>query len=200
MKLRNYIKLSSVLSLTLLASCQSTKVEEVDAGANIQLTTEFGATALNQTVKKMVDSILVFPPVVEMTKNKRPVLVVYPLRNKTSQHINTDQILASTRTQLIRSGKFVFVNRESDDALIKEVKHQQNSGLVNKDSAKQFGKQVAPEYALTGTVTEIVSKKDDVKDVYYNVSMELKNLESGVLEWADEKPIRLKSTKSRFGL
>ncbi len=199
MKPNQYLKLVTIFSLILLTSCGTTKIEEIDAGSSQRLTTGFGTASLNATVKKMVDSILVFPGLAEATKNKRPIIVGYPLRNMTSQHINTAQILKSTSIQLLRSGKFKFISRESDDALIKEVKYQQNSGLVNKNSAKEFGKQIAPDYILTGTITEIVEQKDRVKDIYYNVSMELKNLETGSLEWADEKPIRLQSTKSTFG-
>jgi len=199
----NFIKLmkiTSMVALVVSVSACKTKIESVDPGSNIQLTTDFGATAVNDTIAKMVDDILVFPPLVELTKTKRPVVVVYPIRNKTSQHINTEQILTSIRTRLLRSGKFIFVNRDSDDALIKEVKYQQNSGLVDQTKVKKFGKQVAPDFALTGTVTEIVQRADGVKDVFYNVSLELKNLETGVLEWADEKKIRFKSSKSTFGL
>ncbi len=193
------LKLSSVVLLAITLSACQTKIEAIDPGSNLQLTTDFGATAVNDTIAKMVDDILVFPPIVEITKTKRPVIVVYPIRNKTSQHINTEQILTSIRTRLIRSGKFRFINRQSDDALIKEVKYQQNSGLVDQTKAKSFGKQIAPDYALTGTITEIVQKAGNTKDVFYNVSLELKDLESGMLEWADEKKIRFKSSKSTFG-
>ncbi len=197
--MKKIVKLASVTMLALAVTACSTKIEAIDPGSNLQLTTDFGATAVNDTISKMVDDILVFPPIVEITKNKRPVVVVYPIRNKTSQHINTEQILTSIRTRLLRSGKFTFINRQSDDALIEEVKYQQDSGLVDKTKAKRFGKQVAPDYALTGTITEIVQKAGGTKDVFYNVSLELKDLESGVLEWADEKKIRFKSSKSTFG-
>jgi uncharacterized protein (TIGR02722 family) len=199
MNIKEIVRMGCVASLLVMLSACKTKIESVDPGSNIQLTTDFGATAVNDTIAKMVDDILVFPPMVELTKEKRPVIVVYPIRNKTSQHINTEQILTSIRTRLLRSGKFIFVNRDSDNVLIKEVKYQRDSGLVDRSKVKKFGKQVAPDFALTGTITEIVQKNDDIKDVFYNVSLELKNLETGVLEWADEKKIRFKKTKSTFG-
>ena len=102
-------------------------------------------------------------------------------------------------TRLIKSGKFRFIDRTTDEALINEVKTQQDSGLVDKNTAVKFGKQIGAEYMLTGVISEIEQRAARVKDVYYKITLSLKNLETGILEWSDEKEIRKLSKRHTFG-
>jgi uncharacterized protein (TIGR02722 family) len=147
----------------------------------------------------MVDSLLTFPPIVEMTAQRRPVLTVDKVKNKTMQHIDTESITDSIRTKLIRSGKFRFIDRTTDEAAIAELKTQQESGLVDPKTAVDFGQQIGSEFMLTANFSEIRQKQGSVTDTYYKFTMNLKNLKTGILEWSDEKEIRKTFKKSTFG-
>jgi uncharacterized protein (TIGR02722 family) len=161
--------------------------------------TGFGASDLQQVAEAMVDSLLIFPPVVDATTSRRPVLTVDRVKNKTMQHIDTESITDSIRVKLIHSGRFRFIDRTTDDATIDEIKTQLESGLVDKKTARRFGKQIAPEYMLTANLSEINQRGGGVKDVYYKFTMSLKNLQTGVLEWSDEKELRKQSAKALLG-
>lgn len=185
----------------LATGCQSTpKVSYGDAQAIETVTTDFGSTDLQQIAEKMVDSLLVFPPIVQETSLRRPVLLVDKVKNKTMQHIDTESLTDSIRTKLIRSGKFRFADRTTDAQLIEEVKIQQDSGMVDPATATEFGKQIGPEYMLTANLSEIKKSAGRTTDVYYKFTMNLKNLKTGILEWADEKEIRKVAVQKRFGL
>jgi uncharacterized protein (TIGR02722 family) len=186
--------------LVFLAGCGTTKVQYGDATASDPLTTDFGSSDLQQTAVTMVDSLLTFPPIVAVTSQRRPVLTVDKVKNKTMQHIDTEALTDSIRAKLIKSGKFRFIDRTTDEALIAEVKTQQESGLVNQQTAVQFGQQVGAEFILTANLAEITQKAGNVKDVYYKFTMSLKNLQTGVLEWSDEKEIRKVGKRPVFGM
>jgi PBP1b-binding outer membrane lipoprotein LpoB len=49
---------------------------------------------------------------------------------------------------------------------------------------------VGAGYRLDGNIVSIVKENKKVKDVYYKFSLQLWNVENGLLEWADEKEIR----------
>lgn len=183
----------------LFAGCAGPVIEDVDAGTVNTISTDFNANDLQTTVETMVQSLLTSPATVEITKGKRPVLLVSKLANKTSQHLDTTNITDSIRTQLIRSGKFRFIDRTSDDAAIKEIKTQLDSGLVDPGTAKSFGKQIGSDYILYGTITEMQTRSDRERDFFYKITLNLKDLETGILEWADEQKIRRTSKKRRFG-
>ncbi len=134
--------------------------------------------------------MLTFPPIVDITRDRRPIIEVAKVNNKTMQHIDTQSITDSIRTKLMRSGKFRFTDRSSDAQTIEEIRAQQEKGLNDQNSAVQFGQQYSAEYLLVSNLTEIKQKNDDVVDVYYKFTMSLKNLRTGILEWSDEQEIR----------
>ena len=181
-----------------LSGCAST-MQYGDAGSAKPLTTEFGSSDLQQIAETMVDSMITFPPMVEITSSRRPVVSVDKVKNKTMQHIDTESITDSIRTKLIRSGKFRFIDRTTDAQTVEELKIQQDSGLVDKKTAVNFGQQIGAEFLLTSNFSEIRQKAGGTTDVYYKFTMSLKNLKTGILEWSDEKEIRKVFKRGTFG-
>ncbi len=181
-----------------LSGCAST-MQYGDAGSAKPISTEFGSSDLQQIAEAMVDSMISFPPMVEMTASRRPVVSVDKVKNKTMQHIDTESVTDSIRTKLIRSGKFRFIDRTTDDQTVEELKTQQDSGLVDKKTAINFGQQIGAEFLLTSNFSEIRQKAGSTTDVYYKFTMSLKNLKTGILEWSDEKEIRKVFKRGTFG-
>jgi len=188
------------LIILFLSGCATTSTVQYSDPTSIQaLSTDFSSTDLQQVVVSMVDSLLVFPPIVQITKERRPVISVSKIKNKTMQHIDTEAITDSIRTKLIRSGKFRFIDRSTDQETIEEIQIQQDSGLVNKNTMVQFGNQIGAEFLLVGNIAEIEQRNSKYKDVYYKITINLKNLSTGILEWSDEKEIRKTRKKPTFG-
>ena len=181
-----------------LSGCAST-MQYGDAGSAKPISTEFGSSDLQQIAEAMVDSMITFPPMVELTSAQRPVVSVDNVKNKSMQHIDTESITDSIRAKLIRSGKFRFIDRTTDDQTIEELKIQQDSGLVDKNNAVKFGQQLGAEFLLTSNFSEIRQKAGSITDVYYKFTMSLKNLKTGILEWSDEKEIRKVFKRGTFG-
>lgn len=199
--MKNGIKVllaAAAVSALSLSGCATT-MEYGDAGSAKPLSTDFGSSDLQQISETMVDSLLTFPPIVEITSSRRPVLTVDKVKNKTMQHIDTESVTDSIRTKLIRSGKFRFIDRTTDAQTVEELKIQQDSGLVDKKSAINFGQQIGAEFLLTSNFTEIKQKSGGTTDVYYKFTMTLKNLKTGILEWSDEKEIRKIFKRATFG-
>lgn len=186
--------------LALLASGCATTVEYGDATSSKPISTDFGSSDLQQIAATMVDSLLVFPPVMDLTASRRPVLMVDTVKNKTMQHIDTESVTDSIRTKLIRSGKFRFTDRTTDAAFKEELGVQNDSGLVDPSTAIAFGQQIGAEFMLTANLSEISQRAGRVNDVYYKFTMNLRNLRTGIIEWADEKEIRKQKTNPILGL
>jgi len=183
-----------------MSGCASTPVVSYgDVTAMQTVSTDFSSSDLQQIAGTMVDSLLIFPEVVEVANQRRPVLLVEVVKNKTMQHIDTESVTDTIRTKLIRSGKFRFIDRTTDDAAVNEIKTQQNSGLVDKAKSVAVGQQYGAEYILTGNISEIEQSSNRVRDVYYKFTLNLKNLTTGILEWSDEKEIRKTAKRRAFG-
>jgi len=189
------------LAITVLAGCTNKSVVRYGDAAAVETTNiSFGSTDLQKVAGEMTDSLLVSPVIGTLTANKRPIVFVERIKNKTSEHIDTESITDSVSTKLLRSGKFRFVDMARVDAVREQLDFQQNSGMVDASKAMQFGRQVGAEYMLYGNLSSIVKSNKDQTDVYYKFTMRLMDLESGLVEWADETEIRKTKGKEFISL
>ena len=193
------LSLAALAMALLLTGCAS-KVDYGDAQARETVTTDFGSTDLQMIAAKMVDDMMVFPPVVDMTRDRRPVMFVDRVKNKTSEHIDTESITDTIQSKLINSGKFRFVDMSVVNRVREQLEYQQDSGMVDQATAAQMGRQIGAEFMLYGNLSSIVKRDDSTKDVYYKFTLKLLNIQSGIIEWSGEKEIRKTRKRSLFGL
>lgn len=186
------------MALWLLGGC-ATKIDYGDATAVETTTIDFGSTDLQQMASSMVDSLLSFPPMVEATRERRPVIFVEKVSNKTTEHIDTESITDTISNRLLRSGKFRFVDMGKSRVALEQMEFQ-NSGLVDRSTAVKIGRQIGAEYMMYGNLAAIDKRDGDSRDLYYKFTLRLMHLESGLIEWSDEKEIRKTAEKSLFGL
>lgn len=195
------LALSAVFAAAAISGCASgTKVSYGDASAVETTTTEFGSTDLQLIAEKMVDSLLTFPPIVQVTNKRRPVMFVDSIKNKTSEHIDTESVTDTISSRVLRSGKFRFVDMTKVSAVKKQLDYQNKSGLVSDATKIKIGRQIGAEYMMYGNLASIVKRSGRNKDVYYKFTLKVMHVETGIVEWSDEKEIRKSSKKKIFGM
>ena len=187
-----------LISMVMVAYSSGPKISYGDATAVETTTIGFGSTDLQSIAAKMVDDLIAFPPIVQMTAQRRPVVFVDKIKNKTTEHIDTESITDTVQTKLLQSGKFRFVDMTAVKAVQEQMQFQMDSGMVDPAKAVAFGKQTGAEFMLYGNMSSIVKRNSDAQDVYYKFTMKLVNLETGIMEWAGEKEIRKSGEKSFF--
>lgn len=201
--MRYHILLTSI-TVALLSGCASSPtptlstgdVQYGDSKAVETLTNEFGSTDLQSIAQSMANSLLQAP--VLAAKN-RPLVTVAEVKNRTSEYIDTKSITDSIRSKILKSGLVRFaVDTNAMQTQVDEISRQTQSGLYKKSKSKKIGQMEGADFRIEGTITSIVKRADDIKDVYYKFSLQLIDNESGVMEWADEKEIRKTSNKSMF--
>ena len=190
----------ALLGLAVLLGGCTNKISYGDAQATETTTIDFGSTDLQKIASDMVDSMMSSGSVAAITQNKRPIVFVERIKNKTSEHIDTESITDTISTKMLNSGKFRFVDMDRVESVRKQLKFQNNDELVNQSSAIQFGQMVGAQYMLYGNLSSIVKDAGSDKDVYYKMTMRLMDLKTGLIEWADETEIRKEQSKRFFGL
>ena len=176
------------------------RVQYADPTEAETVTVDFGSTDLQMIANAMVDDMLTFPPVQEMTGERRPVVFVDSVQNRTAEHVDTEAITDSIRTKLIQSGKFRFVDMTTVERVRDQLEYQRDSGMVDPDTAQQMGRQIGSEFMMYGALTGIRKADGSVRDNYYKFTLNLMNLETGIIEWAGEKEIRKTRRRGLFGL
>mgnify|MGYP000619187454 FL=1 len=199
--MKNFMLMTTaVLSITFVTGCaQKPVVRYGDATAVETTDINFGSTDLQKVANDMTDSLLLSPVVGTLSNNTRPVVFVERIKNKTSEHIDTESITDSISTKLLRSGKFRFVDMTRVDAVRKQLEFQNDSGMVDPSKAIQFGHQIGAQYMLYGNLSSIVKSTKDKSDVYYKFTLRLMDLKTGIAEWADETEIRKTRSKGAIG-
>ena len=184
-------KLILILSLSLIFFSCSPKVLYDDPRKVETLTINFSSTDLQIISQAMVDSLL--QSVITNNDNK-PIIVIEEVKNKTAEYIDTSIITDSIRAKLSNSGLIQFgVNIDELDGQISEIDRQQNE-YYDENLSVEKGKLAGADYRLAGSLISIDKFKKKLfktkKDKFYKLSLQLWNIKTGVMVWADEKDIR----------
>jgi len=166
-------------------------VKSVNPSQDVRYTAEYGYTDLKVLSAEMSKRILASKVAAE---EKPPVLIVFPVENRTSEHIDTRALSDAIRTELFKSGKFQFVNEAQRKKVEGELNYQAQ-GLISPESRIQIGKQVGAKYMLTGTIISI--SQSELKQVrikkknlrYYRLTLEITDLTTNLIVWTDEQEI-----------
>ena len=185
------------LMLLALAGCQTTSptvggggdVSYGDAKAVETVTTDLGSTDIQMISEKMTQSLIQHPVVQDMIR-KRGLMMASPVQNKTSEYFDTKLITDTVLTQLQKNGVRYVIEADNMQNQTDELRRQNQSGLYAKNKSVKMGKMQGAQYRLDGSISSIVKKNSNIKDVYYKMNLRLIEIESGIVEWSDEKDIR----------
>jgi uncharacterized protein (TIGR02722 family) len=160
-----------------------------DAKAVETVTTDLGSTDIQMTAEKMTQS-MIQEPVIQDIIRKRQLLMASPVKNKTSEYFDTRLITDTVLNQLRKNGVRYVIEGEDMQNQVDELRRQNQSGLYSQSKTAKVGKMQGAKYRIDGSVSSIVKKNSSMKDVYYKINMRLIEIESGIVEWSDEKEIR----------
>ena len=199
LKLVLAIAMGSILS-AVLASCAPkafVKGQYDEVERENLMNDQWSETDMQVAVKTMVESMVKHPVIAEA--KKMPTVIVTHLQNKTSEHIDTQNIMDMVRVDLTNSGKVQFVDKEAREDISNEYDYQ-NNGMVSEETKKTRGGQVGADFIINGRLDSIVQEVGKDKSVYYKLTLNLTNLKTGVIAWTNYKQIRKVYKKKSIGL
>jgi uncharacterized protein (TIGR02722 family) len=168
-------------------------VQYGDSKAVETVTADFGSTDLQTTAEQLTQSLLESRWVTGT--QAPPKIRLRDVKNSTTEHIDTKAITDKIRIKLLKSGSVRFL---ADTSNLGQVAAERD--LTETATKKTALKAMTDaDYIVTGTVRSIKKANKDVQDVYYNISLELVDPQSGEVLWADEKEIRKVVNKPLLG-
>jgi uncharacterized protein (TIGR02722 family) len=194
------VLLLAVFGASILSGCATTR--SIDPNNETHYDANYDFSDKKKIVDDLTNSLLSgtqLPPA-----TKKPIMIVYPLANETSEHINTSGITDDIRMTLLRSGKYRFINEAQRSNILKE-KSYQDAGHVDPSMQISQGKQLGADYILSGALRSIektqqkqirLTKK---KLVYYSLNLELTDLTTGEIAWADKVELAREASRPVIG-
>ncbi|NMB64088.1 MAG: hypothetical protein GYA16_04375 [Spirochaetes bacterium] len=154
---------------------------------------EWGPKEIKMTVNKMVESMYKFLK----EEWKKPAFIeVKQIRNKTSEHIDTQMLADEITTNLIKR-RIKFIDQSLTADAIAEMEKGM-TGMVDPESAIPVGELKSPNMYLTGEVRENVRTVGSKSVQYLVVTLKLINLKTQVVEWQDQQEFLKSASKKKI--
>ena len=175
-----------------------TKVTRVDAGVVTDLSGRWNDTDSRMVAESMVKEALEFPWLNDFSQSKRrqPVVVVGTVLNNSHEHINVQTFVTDLERELTNSQKVTFVAGKNERDEVRTERKEQ-AMYAREDTQKAPGKEIGADYMMKGTIATILDEVDGTKAMFYQVDLQMVDLESNAKVWFGQKKIKKVIEKKR---
>ncbi len=183
-------------SLALLTGCVAsggtpTTVTRIDERSVTDLSGSWNDTDSRLVAEEMIDDCLNRPWYQDLSQKKGgvPTVVIGKVRNKSHEHISVETFIKDIERVLINSGKVDFVaNAYEREDLRNELADQAENASA--ETAKEAGMEVGADLMLTGNINSIIDMDGDDQVIYYQIDMELTEIQTHRKVWLGDKKIK----------
>lgn len=184
------IAIMSVVTLIATTSC-ARKVTRIDTNEVIDISGRWNDTDARLSAEDLSAQIVTGDWITDymMASGKKPVVIVGLVRNKSHEHIDAEIFTKEVEKSLVKYQKArVVQGGEMRDELRAEKADQQTNASVS--TMKKFGLETGADFILQGTINSVVDALKNQKVVYYQVDLELTNIQTNEKVWFGEKKIK----------
>ena len=188
---RIFIGTLVVLTIALINGCANRKITRVDPNETIDLSGRWNDSDSRLVSEEMIGDLLTSAWIPRYLKanDKRPVVVVGLVENKSHEHINSETFIKDVEKAIIRDGNIrLVVAGEKRNELRKERAEQQD--YASPETTKKWGKELGADFILQGTINSIVDSYKKQKVVTYQIDLQLTNIETNEVVGMGDKKIK----------
>jgi len=185
------LAIAIVTSVSVIGTSCARKVTRIEPTEQIDLSGRWNNTDSRIVAEEMIGTIL-NDKWVSNHKNsqngEKPVVIVGFVSNKSHEHIEAETFVKDVEQSFVKSGKLRLVQGgKKREELRAEKADQQSNASVS--SMKKFGLEQGADYILQGSINSIVDSEKRKKVVYYQINLELTNIQSNEVVWIGDKKI-----------
>lgn len=186
------ISLFTLLILFLFSCAPQQKVERISYDQKIDLSGRWNDTDSWTTAQSMITQILNDRWLSDFHRdfaNERPKLVVGLVKNRSHEHIDAETFIKDMEKAFIKTGAIRLIQGgEKREEIRYEREDQQGNALPS--TVKQWGRELGADFILQGSINSIVDEIQNQMVIYYQIDLELTNLESNEVVWIGDEKIK----------
>jgi PBP1b-binding outer membrane lipoprotein LpoB len=133
------------------------------------------------------------------SKKKKATIIVGAIQNKSSEHIAIDTFMGDIERAFINSAEVTVVARPEEREQIREERADQQT-YSREETVKQWGRELGADYMMGGVISSIIDQEGGEKVIYYQVDLNLIDLESNTKVWLGQKKIKKYIGRKRVSL
>jgi len=178
-------------AILVLGACSTgKKVSRRDVEEQIDLSGRWNDTDSRLVAEEMIRDSLEWPWIdnFRSENGERPTVIAYGVKNRTSEHINTQTFMKDLERAFVKSGRVRVVAARDQREDIREERAEQQAGFTQ-DPAR-IGKELGADFVLTGTINSIEDREGDEQVVFYQTNLELISVETSEKVWIGDKKIK----------
>lgn len=191
MKFNNFLAVAAIAASALFISSCSRQVSRVNTDQTIDISGAWNNSDSRLVAEDLSGKIIAanwINTFQEAHQGKKPTVIVGFVQNKSHEHIEAETFLKDVESSFIQTSKVRLVQGgKKREELRAEKEDQQTNASVS--SMKKFGLESGADFILQGSINSIVDAHKRQKVVYYQVNLELTDIQSNEVVWIGEKKI-----------
>lgn len=132
----------------------------------------------------------------QMDNGNKPTVIVGKVANRSDEHIDKNTFVKDIERELINSGRVKFIASSSERSEIRQERLEQQQ-FASEDTAKRLGAETGADFVLIGSIKTITDAVAGKKVKFYQIDMELINVETNEKVWMGNKKIKKIITQSK---
>ncbi len=174
-----------------LTGC-STTVKRMDADEVIDISGKWNDTDSRLVSEEMIRDVMNRPWIKKHNLKHGgalPVVIVGTVRNRSHEHISVQTFVKDLERALINSGEVEFVAGSNERGDLREERKDQ-AAHSSEDTAKAEHQETGADFMLQGAINTILDKEKRKSVMFYQVDLELIEIETHKKVWIGEKKIK----------
>jgi len=191
MNLKTLKNIAAVAVLTIAITSCARQVTRINTDSAPDISGNWNVTDSKLVADEMTKSIIGskwLPTHLDAKAGKKPTVIVGLVQNKSHEHIDAETFVKDVEQSFIQSGTVRLVQGgKKREELRAEKADQQDNATVS--TMKKFGLENGADYILQGSINSIVDSHKRNKVVYYQVNLELTDIQTNEVVWIGDKKI-----------
>ena len=190
-------KLSKLLTISMISmvswglmSCVTT-VNRVDTQSNIDVSGNWNDVDSRLVSEQITTDILSQPWYARYVADisRSPVIIVGGVRNDSSEHINTNTFVKDIERAMVNSARLEVVASADQQSILREQRAEQDL-YVSEETRKRLGNELGADVIMVGSISTIEDVEGKRSVRYYQVDVELIDIETNRKLWIGQKKIK----------
>ena len=189
--MKRLLLITLALGLVLATGCARRSVERIDTTSTIDLSGRWNDSDSRLVAEEMIKDSLSRPWLTSFVdrNGKNPTMIVGEVQNRSHELIATETFIRDMEREYVNTGRVRVVQGGNfREALRKERGDQQE--FASPETMKKWGQELGADFMLQGTINTIVDSYRNQKVVFYQVDLELTNIQTNEKVWIGSKEIR----------
>lgn len=187
-----FAALALFMAVVTVSCTTKRKVKRINPDQQVDLSGRWNDTDSKQTAEAMIDQVINGRWISDFktgNNGERPKVIVGLVKNKSHEHISAETFVKDMEKSFIKTGAVRLIQGGEKRNEIRGERADQQE-FASPETVKKWGKELGADFMLQGSINSIVDSYKKEKIVFYQIDLELTNLETNEVVWIGDKKIK----------